>query len=307
MKRKIFSFIVIYTLVSLEVRSQETLVRELFLKDIREFVVAIGEEKSDTVLVNGKKKLMTKFNPIGSGLLTYLHVDTIILSNIITARHIIDYFKNKGSKEIYIRPSYADTISTLDYFGIPVPIINFNKSPNTFVYPDSKIDLGAIILSSGNLYYEYSKKLFKKKFRIFPINSMTSSHLGDLVWICGYPDHIQSSIRNYCISTYKPGYIAWIPYKNMKNKDLNHITLIESNATFGNSGSPVFSLQEKPELIGILVAGYEEDNNVFDKSVISNSLIAKSRAGVSLVENAEYIKRFNAYIENELKIILKLK
>lgn len=281
---------------------------------MRNYVIGIGTVKTDTLLSQGKKIVTKRFVTIGSGLITYVKFDTIVINNIITAGHVINYFKENNLRYIYLRPSWADTIRTSDYFGLQIPLINSDKTSNIFFHPDKRIDLGCVLMPS--FYYDeiFLDKTRKDGNKIFPYNSITTPYLGDQVWIGGYPEHIESNIQNnflYNIATLKPGYISWKPSTNMANTDLSHITLIESNATHGNSGGPVFSLQDKIELVGILVAGYEDINSIYlnGKPVIDTvtkqSYISKSRAGVSIIEKAEFVKSLIEFVQSELDMIRK--
>lgn len=272
-------------------------------------VIGIGTVITDTFLVNGKKVPLKKFVTIGSGLMTYIKYDTIVLNNVVTAGHVIKFFRDNKLGSIYLRPSWADTIKTTEYFGVEVPLTNLNKTPNTFLYPDTNVDLGCILMLPGYYDKTYQDKISKDGIKLFPYNSMTTPYLGDQVWIGGYPDHIQSPIQTnfpYSIATFKPGYISWKPSSNMANTDLSHITLIESNATHGNSGGPVFSVQDKIELVGILVAGFDEIDSVFLNNkpvfdpVTKQALVAKSRAGVSIIEKAEYVKKLIEFVQSEI-------
>lgn len=282
---------------------------------MRRSVIGIGTVIADTFLINGKKVPVKRFVTIGSGLMTYAKYDTIVLNNIVTAGHVIKFFIENKLSSIYLRPSWADTIRTTEYFGVEVPFTNSDKTPNTFLYPDNKVDLGCILMPSG--YYDkvYIEKIIKEGDKLFPYNSMTTPYLGDQVWIGGYPDHIESKIQTnflYSIATFKPGYISWKPSTNMANTDLSHITLVESNATRGNSGGPVFSLHDKIELVGILVAGFDDIDSVYlnDKPVFDpvtkQALIAKSRAGVSIIEKAEYVKKLIEFVQSEIDRIRKI-
>jgi hypothetical protein len=281
---------------------------------MRRSVIGIGTVISDTLINNGKKTPIKRFVTIGAGLVTYAKIDTIVLTNVVTAGHVIKFFIENKLTSIYLRPSWADTIRTTEYFGVQVPLINSDKTPNIFLYPDNKADLGCILMLP--IYYDkiYIEKILKDGNKLFPYNSMTTPYLGDQVWIGGYPDHIESKIQNnflYSIATFKPGYISWKPSTNMANTDLSHITLVESNATHGNSGGPVFSLQEKLELVGVLVAGFDDIDSIYlnNKPVIDpvsrQALIAKSRAGVSIIEKAEYVKKLIEFVQSEIDRIRK--
>lgn len=281
---------------------------------MRQYVVAIGTVITDSIVLKNKKIAAKKFLPVGAGLMTYAKIDTFILNNVVTAGHVIKFFTENKLNTIYIRPSWADTIRTSEYFGIQVPLTNSDKTPNTFFYPDIKVDLGCILMPFSYLDRSYLEKVSKDGNKIFPYNSITSPYLGDQVWVGGYPDHIESNIQSnflYSIATFKPGYIAWKPSTNMSNTELSHISLIESNATHGNSGGPVFSLQDKLELVGILVGGFEESNSVFlnNKPAIDpttkQALIAKTRSGVSIIERAEYVKKLIEFVQSEIDRISK--
>ena len=92
----------------------------------------------------------------------------------------------------------------------------------------------------------------------------------------------------------------------MTNKDLYHITLVESNATYGNSGGPVFALHEKIELVGIIVSGIDEVDGVYTKSgqysdpVTKQILFTTHRSGVTIIEKADYVKKLLDYVDKEI-------
>lgn len=233
---------------------------------MRRSIIGIGTVVTDSIFVNNKKVQIRRFITIGTGLITYAKYDTITLTNIVTAGHVIKFFTENKIKSIFLRPSWADTIRTTEYFGVEVPLTNFDNTPNTFLYPDNHVDLGCILMLPTCYNEVYVKKIIKDGNKLFPYNAMTTPYLGDQVWIGGYPGHIQSEIQSrflYSIATFKLGYVAWKPSSNMANTDLSHITLVESNATYGNSGGPVFSLHAKIELVGILVGGYEDVDSVY--------------------------------------------
>jgi len=310
-KRLLFSIAIMFLSSNLYSQSGNEIEQD-FIK-MRKYIVAIGTVVSDSIVIENRKIELKKFVTIGSGLATYVKYDTLMIKNIVTAGHIIKYFRENGYKSIYIRPSWADTIKTIDYFGIEIPIVNQNNTPNTFLYPDNNIDLGCILMLPYYFDDIFIKKLEIETDKLFPYNEMKIPYIGNQVWVCGYPGHIEQQIENrflYSISTFKQGYITWKPSNNMTNKDLYHITLVESNATYGNSGGPVFSLQETIELVGILVGGYNEIDSVYlnNKPLIDpqtqQAFIAKSRSGVSIIEKAEYVKKLLLYVQS---IIAKYK
>lgn len=314
MKTKILSLFLLGVLHIQIAFSQQNKAFEQDYLAMRKYVIGIGTVITDTLIKQGKKIPTKRFVTIGAGLMTYVKYDTIVINNIVTAGHVIKFFTENKLSSIYLRPSWADTIRTTEYFGIQIPLKNSDKIPNIFLHPDNKVDLGCILMPSG--YYDkiFIEKVLKEGNKIFPYNSISTPYLGDQVWIGGYPDHIESKIQSnflYSIATLKPGYISWKPSTNMANTDLSHITLVESNATHGNSGGPVFSLQDKIELVGILVAGFEDIDSVYlnDKPVFDpvtkQALIAKSRAGVSIIEKAEYVTKLIEFVQSEIDRIRK--
>ncbi len=194
---------------------------------MKRYVVGIGTLINDSITQNNKKIGIKRFVTIGSGLITYTKFDTTIIHNVITARHVINFFKSNNLKSIFIRPSWADTIKTTDYFGVEIPLKNSDNTSNVYLFPDSNIDLGSILILPFYANKEYIDIDKRENTKIFPYNSMTIPYIGTQVWIGGYPGHIQSQIQNkffYSIATFKPGYVAWKPSSSITNVDLNHIT-----------------------------------------------------------------------------------
>jgi hypothetical protein len=217
---------------------------------MRQYTVALGTVVDDSILVGKTKILQKKFVPVGSGLLSYAKYDTIPINNIVTAGHVMNFFRNNNLSSIFIRPSWADTIKTTDYFGIEIPLINPDATKNYFLYPDENIDLGCILMFPRFYDDVYINKFSKESIKIFPF--------------------------------------------------------VESDATYGNSGGPVFALHEKIELVGIIVGGYPELDSVYinNKPVLDpntrQALLSKSRSGVSIIEKAEYVKKLIEYVEKEI-------
>ncbi len=295
---------------SISLKSQTGSETETDYLNMKKYVVGVGAVVADSVMKNNRKIVEKRFITIGSGLMTYSKYDTIIIYTVITARHVIDYFKLNKIRTLYIRPSWADTIKTTDYFGVGIPLENTDKTSNVYLYPESHIDLGAILMLPRYFDKLYFERDLKENTKIFPYNSMKNPFLGTQVWIGGYPGHIQSQVQNqfhYSFATFKPGYVAWKPPLSISNKELNHISLIESNASFGNSGGPVFLIGNTFELVGILVAGYDEYQNVYlGEKLLIDSLskkpyLSKGRSGVSIIENAEYVKKLIEYTQIQIR------
>ncbi len=288
---------------------------ENVLVELRNQVVGIGFVAEDTININGKKVFQKKFVGIGSGLATYVNYDSIALRNIVTAGHVMKFFIEHNYKSIFIRPSWADTLKTTEYFGIEIPVKNSDGFSNIFLYPDSRIDLACLIMPYGYFdSFAFSKTLASGN-KIFPYNDMTTPYLGDQVWIMGYPSHVETEFAGhflYYITTVKPGYIAWKAESSFNNPDLNHITIVESNATFGNSGGPVFSRdQARMQLVGIMVGGYKEIDSVYTNGkplvdyLTKKPVISVGRSGVSIIEKAEFVKRLVQYVQKQLDDYIK--
>jgi len=299
-------FVLFFNVSSFSQKGQQ--IEQDFLA-MKQYTVALGTVVDDYISAGKTQLLQKKFVPIGSGLLTYTKYDTIVISSIVTAAHVIKYFIDNNLRSIFIRPSWADTIKITDYFGIEIPLVNPDKSPNTFLYPEKNIDLGCVLMFPN--YYDevYINKFSKETRKVFPFKSMTTPFLGDQVWVCGYPSHVEIETMNkflYNVSTFKPGYITWKPSENMTNEDLYHITLVESNATYGNSGGPVFALHEFLELVGIVVGGYSELDTVYvnGKPVFDplskKPMLTKSRSDISIIEKADYVKKLAEYVEKQI-------
>lgn len=281
--------------------------------------IALGYISNDTMFDITKKKVITKrFRTLGSGLLTYVKSDTLIQDVIITARHVTDAILKLKLNEIYVRPSWADTLSTSVYFGLPIPLFERNGVPNIFLHPIVNIDLVGLFIPKPYCTKFYLDKFQESGHELFPINNISTPSLGDQIWINGYPDHIENDFQNrfsYCIGTFKPGYVTWIPDSKMKNTDLNHISLIESNATHGNSGGPVFSIRNQTViLVGILVAGFQEQVELYSQNStiplrdsVGGYYYSNTRSGVSIIEKAENILTLLAIIKSELEKRLKNK
>jgi hypothetical protein len=285
--------------------------RENMLSQLREGVVAIGYVGVDTQIVNNTKIPVEHFISVGTGLVTYVMKDSILLTAIITAGHVVKFFWSQNLPPI-IRPAAADTFKTTDYYGIPIPLESPDFSgPSMFLFPDPRIDLGCIVFPKRTIRTDDPNiKTIYSHIKPFPYHNMTTSFLDEDLIICGYPSHIDANMDqnfNYIFCTFKHGFVTWTPNKTMKNPDLNHISLLESNATFGNSGSPVFvETPEKPFLVGILVSVYIEMDSVLEINKPAGlkpngpALFAKSRAGVSIIENASMIQDFLVYIHQTI-------
>lgn len=245
----------------------------------RSVTVALGYVTIDTTKYsNNKTAILRKFRAIGSGLVTYCK---------------------------------ADTFSTIDYHGLQITLFEDDGPPNIFLYPNKNFDLAGICIAPRHWTQFYLTKRIESGHPVFPINSILTLNLSNQVWIYGYPDHIENNFQNnfsYCISTFKPGYVTWVPYSGMKNQDLNHITLVESNATHRNSGGPVFStISDKIIPVEILVQGYEEPVNLYLQNnpnpIKDNSgalFFSMIRSGVSIIEKAENVISLIQFMNIEL-------
>ncbi|MHA4811737.1 trypsin-like serine peptidase [Flavitalea flava] len=212
----------------------------LFADTKNKFVVQIGFLQTN------------KFEEHGTGLITYFLIDTCQVVCIITARHIIDDFVNT-KKSFLIRPAWADSLKTTDYFGILTPLeLNFKK--NYFTAKDTGVDLGCILLHIdfdpvAKMYYQ-SNKLFT-----FPLNLIVDPEVGMSVFIPGYPQNMEKFLNQagYSQCTNLHGSITWMAQTNNPSV-LDNYLMINSDASHGNSGGPVFT-NPKNDLDSIRLAG----------------------------------------------------
>lgn len=144
---------------------------------------------------------------MGSGLVTYVNVDTTTLGAVVTAGHVVKWFQENNVDSFYLRFSWADTIKTTQYFGVGIPRVLNKKLPTSFTPFDTTIDLGCIVLPE--FLVEQDKVIADyygsgRPSVVFPYNSMSFPRIGDAVWIYGYPEHMESGFQkdfSYCIST----------------------------------------------------------------------------------------------------------
>ncbi len=307
-------FVVILSIIPQEIFSQSDEKSEAGFTKMRSYTVSIGTVVEDSFVNDKKKALIRKFVSVGSGLVTYVKYKDRTFRTVVTAGHVVKFFAENRQMSVFLRASWADTIKTTDYFGTEVPLFNLDGTQNTFLYQSSEIDLGCILLFPG--YIRNDSKLIEMNQinanarNVFPYNQMRTPYLGEQVWVWGYPSHIENNTQNdflYNISTFKPGYLTWKPSPNMISSDLEHIALIESNATYGNSGGPVFALKSDDiELVGILVGGYNETDTVYVNNrpavdtVSKQTYITKRRSGVSIIVKAEYVKKLCEFVESKI-------
>lgn len=162
------------TLFKIGAYAQANNMEEAFLR-MKRYVVGIGVIVNDTINVNGRRVPVRKFQAIGSGFLTYSKYKTTTINNVITAAHVAKYFVDNNIGTVYIRPSWADTIKTTEYFGVRVPRLNSDKTPNIFFYPDKSVDLASILIPE--MYFD---TLFLRKTEQIG-NVLISLHKYDLL------------------------------------------------------------------------------------------------------------------------------
>jgi hypothetical protein len=249
-----------------------------------------------------------KFVEVGSGLLSYIKYKGQPRACIITARHIVDSLLS-WQRTPYVRPSWGDSIKTTEWIGIKTPLIQ-NGTNMYFVPSNPNIDIAIIILGktdrTSTNYYRNSNAF------IFPLNSILNPELGDNVIVVGYPQHVENAFTkyNYSVCTIKPGMVSWIANYKI-NSEIDNLMLIDCNATFGNSGGPVFGIPALGgliPLIGIQSQIYWDDPIVIDpttgKAVIPSLKkavnIQITRSGVALVVKAQVIRDLLDDINNTI-------
>lgn len=279
--------------------------------DMKNWTMAVGTTVIDSIKDEGLAKKMIKFEVIGSGVMCYVKFDTTVISCLITARHVLLDCIKRNNKSVIIRPSSVDTLKNYVYYGLEIPWIDNSNNPNVFVHPNKSIDLAAIILTP-----EQMSRLSGPELKLLPYQYIGIPQIGDKVWVCGYPGHLQNYWGNfyYDISTFKPGYVTWLPNRTLKNPQLNHIALIESTVTYGNSGGPVFSFSEAGiRLVGIVQGGFIVDDPVNLNGVqavidgTEQRLAAQRLSGTAIIETSSSVLSLLDYVAKELKNRIPIK
>jgi hypothetical protein len=259
-----------------------------FYENAKRFVVQIGYLRDN------------KFQEEGSGIMCYLpykgNNDSGVVEVVITARHMINYFLDSNIQTINIRPSWADSIKTTDWTGVPTNLMD-GTLRRFFVPKDPHIDLACILL--GNLDEVSSNYYSKAKFMNFPYNHIANPNLGDPVIVAGYPSNVENAFSQigYSVCTLKPGMVSWI--SNYKvNAEIDKVLLVDCNASYGNSGGPVFStpIFGEPKLIGIQSGIYWDDPAVLELNglkmadTLGHAYYVRPRSGSAIIVKAEYVK-----------------
>lgn len=226
MKRIIFSILLVLSFGNISHSQQH------FLSDMVYTTASIGYSAS----LHGHRQFFSS----GSGL-QFSGDDSLFL--VITARHVVDSLLAHHIDTIYVRPSWADSIPTWKYLGIPIPLIRGEKVA-FFYHPDSTIDLAALIIQndvSDTVLFSYLKS---KPMHYWSKDALdTSILLGEDIYVTGYPAHIEDVTNNqlgYNLCILKKGIVSWSSTNTHSN--LDNFAIIETSSIYGNSGGPVFTL-----------------------------------------------------------------
>jgi Trypsin-like peptidase domain len=230
----------------------------------------------------------------GSGLMTYLKVGTNLYRCIITAKHIVDTLK-KYNLDCYIRPSWADSIKTTRYFGMKVQLKASGNFIDLFTPKDSTIDLALILYDYDSVASNYYDKT--KDIPVVAHNDIKNPQLGQNTLIYGYPSHVENPFNSidYSVCTLKNGIVSWVTSFKL-DSTIDKFLLVEANASYGNSGGPVFN--QGGQLIGIQIGIYNDDPTLLmlNGNVLVDSTkhpyYITSRSGVCLILKAEIIRDF---------------
>jgi hypothetical protein len=258
-----------------------------------------------------------EFFVVGSSLVCYIPIEgRPSLTCIVTARHVLNYFLENRMTEVYIRPSWADSIKTTNWFGVKSPLYLDGFNPTYFTPSDTNIDLACIVMVGKNdtVIQSYYKN---HSLKMQDYNSIKNPELGDKIVVAGYPDHVDNVFRHfhYSVCTIKEGNVSWVSDIKIDSKIIDNFILIESTATHGNSGGPVFDIAAPPtiKLIGIVSGGWPDDtqlplmsdtNKVVDPNT-NRSLYVISKSSVVTIVKADLIKKLlenvRDFINNDVK------
>jgi hypothetical protein len=244
--------------------------------------------------------------------MSYLIVDTFRFVCAITAGHVIDYLVSLNLDTCYIRPSWADSIKTSVWVGMPCILRKYGN--NLYFRPkDKSIDLGCLLASPiDKVSLQYYAQ---NPYRSFPYNSIDNPSLGEEVIILGYPGHVENEFNkfDYSVCTIKPGMVSWISLSKI-NSEIDNLLLVESNATHGNSGGPVFSKSGKNmgNLIGIVVGGLPDDtplpimigNKTLVDSASKSIYYTIAKSGITTVVKAKLVRDFIEEVNSKVKSML---
>jgi len=271
--------------------------QETPFEKLKDVVVQIG------MINNGR------FQTVGSGLSTYVMVNSTMVTCIITAGHIIDAFVKNNRDSFYVRYSWADSIKTTQYFGTGIPMRIFNKMPSHFRSSSPSIDLGCIVVPRYDTIAEnYYNVTNHGKGHVYPINSINDPILGQTTAMFGYPQNIENVFNplDYSVCTIKPGLISWISHVKIDPR-IDPYVLVETNSTFGNSGGPVFTVPDlivntSSQLVGIASSIYTESTALplmSDTNIVKDQktnkpyyINATSKTGMAVLVRSNVIRIF---------------
>ena len=209
--------------------------------------IAIGiKDTIDLRLQNNTILKKEIFKVIGTGVIFYVKVDSIVIPTLVTAKHIFYNPKEKWYPDsLRIRFSWFEDKAIDEYFGIPI-YLKENGRKNWFTHPDSSVDLAclSIFFLKGDIGIE--------KLPILPYSQFASDddlYQGANIFVLGYP--VSIGMEFWTKAILREGIISWIaPIEPGKNR-----ILIDCNVFPGNSGGPVFKMPNGIDKQGNLVLG----------------------------------------------------
>jgi hypothetical protein len=206
-------------------------------------VVAFIYIKNDTGLV-----------PQGSGFFVSVPINKQqYVAYLVTAKHVIKTNDQKHYlQSIFLRVERRKD-SSLTYIEIPIHVSAAHR--NTFVHPDSTVDIAVISQLPSFEIFKYKALphtyiTTKKDFDSLGISE------GDEVFFTGMFAHFLGARSNFPISRF--GRVALVTNEKVFwNGYPRNLHLLETTTYWGNSGAPVyFSLQRKPvQQKGLLILG----------------------------------------------------
>jgi len=274
---------------------------------------AFGVEDSLKVNDHPNSKYQKYFKIIGTGVLFYVKVDTLVVTTIVTAKHIfyqpeIGWIPNK----INIRFFWDENKSIYDYYGMTIDLRKDNQFL-WFPHPDSTVDLACYPL----IFDEY--KIDVDKFPVLPYSMLATDEdifQGARIYVLGYPGSVGREFWNKAIL--REGIISWTSTLNPQKGKI----LIDCDVFPGNSGGPVFKIPSgigrdgnflvggKIKFIGIVSQRRFSETPVEAggksvRDIQGKALHSAESIGIGVLEPVSRVSEMLDRLKNELENVIK--
>lgn len=198
--------------------------QEFSLEEYNNSVVALG--------VRGTVEGERMFYPVGTGIITYLDLDSISSPVLITAKHVIDSLLEYN--HVYLRSNSSSGESLADNMGDEIKL-RYGEYKVYLPHPDSNVDLACLPLYWDILGFKSKARSFQAlPYKSFAVGGNYVQ--GEKVCVFGFPAIVNPRYRTKPLL--REGIISWTdPQDPIRNK-----FLIDCEIYPGNSGGPVFSI-----------------------------------------------------------------